>query len=189
MGVLVVTPPASPLVDIDTLRAHLKVDDTFEDALIGVYAGAVAGTMDGPGGDLGRSFGAQVLKVTYDAFAASLEIPFPPLRQVDWVKYLDDDGAEQTLSTDVYEVVPFEDRHVVQLKPSQLWPCIPQRSDAVSIQFQAGYATLPARYAAAVLLMVHDLYTNRSTQVIADAAQMVKSDTVQTLLGRSPIIA
>ena len=46
----------------------------------------------------------QVLLLTVDCFPHDgIELPYPPCTSVDWVKYIDPLGVEQTLSTDVYE--------------------------------------------------------------------------------------
>ncbi len=69
MPVVVVSPPA-PLVGLDLLKQHLRVDGSDDDALITAYAAAAQGQIDGPAGWLGRAIGPQTLELRLDRFDA-----------------------------------------------------------------------------------------------------------------------
>ncbi len=57
----VIDPPA-PLVTLERVKAHLRVDGAEEDDLIAVYIAAAQATIDGPGGWLGRALGRQTIE-------------------------------------------------------------------------------------------------------------------------------
>jgi hypothetical protein len=65
-------------------------------------------------------------------------IPLPPLQSVTFVKYLDVDGALQTLDPSVYVVQKGEPSHLV-LANGQSWPSISTLPGSVIIRFIAGY--------------------------------------------------
>lgn len=88
-----ITPPVGPVVAIDDLRAHLRVDHADEDALIVALEAAAVAYLDGWGGVLGRAIKAQTWRWEVDAWG-EYALPLPDISAVA-VTYLDDLGAEQ----------------------------------------------------------------------------------------------
>jgi uncharacterized phiE125 gp8 family phage protein len=69
-----------------------------------------------------------------------LPLPRAALQAVTWVKYLDEDGAQQTLSSSAYTVDTDATPGRIVLKPSQTWPALGDYPNAVRVRFEAGYA-------------------------------------------------
>lgn len=68
-----------------------------------------------------------------------LELPRGPLVAVDWIKYLDSDGVEQTFASSNYTVDSNWEPGRVVLKPDASWPTLGDYPASLRIQFTAGY--------------------------------------------------
>lgn len=108
-----------------------------------------------------------------------IEIPKPPLRSITHIKYYDSENVQQTWPANKYEIDPpiatppvFEE----ECQPYRVWPVYGEsypvthpRRNAIEIEFQCGYgpdhATVPAKLAAAMLLIVAEQYEHREDSV------------------------
>lgn len=183
MSVVVVTPP-QPVLALEDVKAHLRVEHDDDDALIEIFMAAATAHIDGPDGWLGRALGVQTLKLLAPDFGVfcdgRIPLPYPPLISVTAVRYVDADGVQQTVSGD---------RYILLSGPSllpvygQAWPVGRSFPESVEIEYEVGYGELPAPIQAALLLMVGDLYANRETAVVGTiAAEVPMSVTVERLL-------
>ncbi|NFV80001.1 head-tail connector protein [Magnetospirillum aberrantis] len=165
MSLILITAPAVEPISLDEAKAHLRVTGTDDDALIGGFIAAARQNLDGRDGWLGRALMPQTWELRLDAFPAEITVPLPPLREIVSVKYIDLDGAEQTLDPALYQVVAGEPARIVPAH-GQVWPSTRRQPDAVRVQFDAGYddaAAVPAPIKAATLLHVGTLYRDRET--------------------------
>ena len=174
MGLTLVSPGALP-VTLAQAKAHCRVDHNDDDALITLYIEAATAVLDGEDGVLGRCLSPQTWSLHYDEFpCGAIKIPLPPLIDVNFIKYNDGDGVEQTLPTTAYAV----DLHqtwgwVVPAVGG--WPT--SASDiinAVNIQFYAGYPPpigVPGAIKAAILECVGDLYKLREPTVVGTVSE------------------
>lgn len=189
MRVLVITPPA-PVITLAEAKLHLGVTHDDEDTLITAMVAAATQHLDGERGWLGRAIGPQELEARGMYFDdRSIRPPFPPVISVTSIKYLDSNGAEQTLAADQYEV---RGNEIVRAWGVS-WPSTRCDGENVRIRYRAGYAAdagadplvaaIPAPIDAAIKLMVGDLYFNRETTVSGTIVQSVPmSATVENLL-------
>jgi len=79
------------------------------------------------------------------------------------VKYYDTAGAQQTCAAATYRVIP-RDPVRIELAPTKSWPSTYDVTDAVSIEFTAGYTQavlIPAPIRQAILLLVGHWYVAR----------------------------
>jgi uncharacterized phiE125 gp8 family phage protein len=173
-----------PIVSLADAKAHLRVRHNDEDDLISAYIDAATATIDGPDGWLGRAVSVQVIEQRFDCFAAGVCLLYPPIIEIVSVKYLDSNGALQTLATDQYELI---DRDVVPVVGAS-WPSALARRDSVRVQYRAGYASVPKPIQMAILLMVGDLYACRET-VGSNLGSIPMSTTVESLLSPFRIYA
>lgn len=182
MRVFVITPP-DPL-DLDEVKAHLRVEGDDEDRLIQAYVAAATAHIDGPDGWLGRAIGIQILEARCDILTCGdcIRLPFSPVIELVSVSFLDATGVEQMADLDEFELMG---RDLVASGDGWAWQGGSTRREAIRIRYRAGYETVPAPIKAAVLLMVGDLYNNRETAVAGSSASAVAvpmSTTVTNLL-------
>ena len=178
-----VTSAPEAVVDLVSAKDHLGIDHNDHDDLIDAYVAAATGHLDGPDGWLGRALGVQTLEARLDAFPCGeiLRLRYPPFVDVTSIKYDDEDGVEQTLDPENYDVF---DPLGVQLAVDCEWPAARVRKGAVRVTYEAGYTELPKAIRAAILLMVGDLYANRETVVNGTISSKIQMSTsVEALLG------
>lgn len=98
--------------------------------------------------------------------ARPIELPNPPVISVDWVKYLDAAGAQQTLDPAAYVVRTTESPGQIVRAYGSSWPATLPQPGAVQVQYKAGYGTtadkVPAPIVQWIKLALSDLYENRS---------------------------
>lgn len=169
MSIVVVTPPA-PAIDRDLVDAHLRLEVGVEhedDALIDAYVAAAVAHIDGPRGSLGRAIWPQTLELRQNVFGGSIRLPYGPIQSVTSVKYVDPDGAEQTISADDYLLT---NDGVVTLAYGESWPSLRGDAEGVRVRYVAGFATLPDAILPAVLMTVANWYKNREAVVVGQGA-------------------
>lgn len=216
--VVVISPPVA-ILDLGMVKKHIRVDDDDSNDLIGLYSAAAQAALDGPGGWLGRAIGVQTLEKRLDAFPFTswgfgldwtawgegewetwshprrfgrIKLPYPPFISVTSITYEDVNGVDQVLSATGWAA---SDEGVTPTFGT-VWPAGRIDANAVRIQYQAGYAPIPATgenttptstvpppIIAAMLLTVGDLWENRAAQVIDARAVVAENPTIANLLG------
>jgi hypothetical protein len=114
-----------------------------------------------------------------------IELPFPPLQSVDYIKYYDVTGTLQTLDPSLYTVDPASEPGVITPAPDQFWPNTQNVMNAVRIGFTAGYGdptTVPAGLKHWLLLRVGSLYENREEVAILNRGKIEDLPFVDGLL-------
>lgn len=166
MQVRVITGPARPLT-VEETKLHLRVDSDDENTLIEALIDAATAHLGGPGGWLGLAIGAQTLEATDWSFGClsthtPLLLPYAPIAAPITVKYLDTDGAEQTLAGASYSV--YLDEGLILADGVSL-PSLSWRGDAVRIRYAAGAALSTALRQAMLLLIGHWYETREAVNV------------------------
>ncbi len=183
MSLSVVTEPAKLIVSKSDTRAHLRVTDTDSDFEI---IGMLKAARDFIEKYTSRILVTTQLKYSADCFAAEINLPVSPIKAIDSIKYLDENGVEQTLATSEYQsdlesLVPR-----IKPAPGKSWPATQVALNAVRITFTAGYGdddtTIPDAIKHAALLLVGHWFENRET-VIIGSTQTEIDFTVKALLG------
>lgn len=147
-----VTPPDGPVVTLEELKVHLRVDHDEEDALISSLQDAAVAMLEGWGGILGRCILPQRWAVDV-AGPGPHELPFPDATDIE----AEIDGTP----VDVVEVT-----HIGTMQPSIVLPHV-AHCDRVTVS--AEYALPPERLPAAralVKLLVGNWFHNREAVVI-----------------------
>lgn len=172
MIVVVVTPRAGEIIELEMVKRHLRVEHDDDDDLIALYVEAVISWLDGPAGWLGRSLGPQTLSaqgMSADANDGDVRLPYGPVTAIDAVAYVGVDGATVPVSEDDWTLVA----NRVRPAAGVMLP------DNLTIQYVAGHepADLPRAISAAVLMMVGDLYGGRETGVVGTISADVRMTT------------
>jgi uncharacterized phiE125 gp8 family phage protein len=203
----VTTPPAADFLEDATVYGHLRVplsgspESPTDSATIQVYRDAVQSELDGPTGWLGRCLITQTLEMQLDAFPrwcgadrrgrrypgadAPILLPCPPVQSVTSIAYLDGNGDTQTLAASAYTLVN-NGANKSEIAPAYgtVWPETRDIEAAVTVTWVAGYgataADVPPDIVAAGLLLLQDLYENRTAQELGTALQ--HNETVTRLL-------
>lgn len=152
------TPIAGPAVEpvsLATAKLHCKIDGTEFDTLVPAWISAARRRAEH---ELGRALITQTWLLTLDAFpAAEVELPKPRVLAIDWVKYLDAAGAEQTLDPGAYALDASTSPGWL-FPTSGAWPATYDGANAVRIQFSAGYgpaaSDVPAEVVAWMLMQI-----------------------------------
>lgn len=190
---IVVTPPTSEPVTLADAKAHLRVDQDADDALIGAMLQAARESIETA---VRRALMPQTLETSWPGFPRSfgapwwcsgepIVLPRAPVASVASVAYTDPDGLDQVLDLSSYRVVPGGTGPTeVAPMPGTAWPATADIPDAVRVRYDAGYpsaAAVPACARAAILLRLGTLYENRESLAVGVTAAEL-SDTVRWLL-------
>jgi uncharacterized phiE125 gp8 family phage protein len=132
-----VTGPASEPLTLQEVKDFAQIDTDAADDLLDLLIAAARRRVE-------EVTGRQLVTATYQLLLQGfpgdgIEIPRPPLLEVDWVKYYDTAGTIQTVDASVYEVITSREPGLIWLAYGEAWPIPRSQLNAVKIQFQAGY--------------------------------------------------
>ncbi len=176
MSVVVIDPPESPVVSLEEAKAHLRVDHDDDNDYIESLVAVATVTIDGPTGWLGRCLVEQTLEWRGPGFGpCDGRLPYPPVAEIESVKYDDGAGIEQTVPGADYRLVgqPSQPRLVLGFGAS--WPSARCQEEAVRVRYTAGYGDpedVPAPIKHAILMMVSELYENREAATDAPRTEL-----------------
>lgn len=171
MRTKLITAPTAEPITVDEAKSHLNVTSADDDTYIGSLIAAARRHAEA---FTRRAFLFQTWDVLMDEFSSEIGIPIAPLQSVTSVKYIDTDGAEQTVATSVYAVDDNADPGVVHLDYGQSWPAARRQRNAVTIRVVAGYEdpdaapessvdVLPDDIKQAMLLHIGHMYEHRES--------------------------
>lgn len=171
--------PATTPVTLAELKGHLAIGFSDDDALLQSALEAATEHFDGTAGVLGRAIMPQTWAISYGDFAC-LRLPLEPVILVTGITYFDSANAQQTLSPTVYQLFTDAEGPVVSLTPSQSWPDVYNRPDAVTVTFQCGYTDVPAPIKTAIMLLAASLFEHRESDIVGDTA--IPTDVFKSLV-------
>lgn len=160
MDFKVITPVATEPVLLAEARLQCKVDadDTSHDTLLTSLCTAAREFAEHY---TGRAMAEQTLEGVLDEFPCEeyIDLPMPPVQSITSIKYTDEDGVEQTLSTDDYALSAYGDSRRVSLTYDSEWPDTRCDPNAVRVRFVTGYGVsggpaLPKAAKAAMLIHI-----------------------------------
>jgi uncharacterized phiE125 gp8 family phage protein len=145
MPLVQVTAPAEEPLNATEVKSRLSIGSEVSDDVIEAFITAARQTLDGRDGRLQRCLMQQSWKLTIDSRfpCEPIKIPLPPLISIDSVRYVDPNGAWQTVAEENYRTVEGYRAEVVPVHGVS-WPSTRCQLGAVEIEFTAGYGTDPA---------------------------------------------
>lgn len=163
-------PPDQPVqepVTLEEAKAHLRIDYDAEDALITSY---IAVAREHCEVVTGLALAPATWEARLDAFpAGAIELPYPPLVEVESVRYVDAGGDEVQLDAGAYKV----DTLIMPgtMAPVDRWP----DGRDVRIRYRAGYegGKIPHAARQAILLLVGHWHAHREAVVTGTTATEV----------------
>lgn len=189
---LVTAPTIKPVTKAEA-KAQLDVSYTNKDTQIDMLIAAATAHLDGWTGILGRCLCEQTWRQDFDRFNRCLRIPLAPVIDIDSVKYDDEDGVEQTVAEENYELLNDDIGPYVKFADTYSFPAISDQRPAVRVTYLAGYpnegtspnqtSTVPADIKHAILLMVRHWFDNPSA-VNVGAPAMAMPMGVDALLAK-----
>lgn len=187
------TPPVAEPVSLDEAKQHAKVEIDDDDVLIAGYIetarllvemhtslAMVSRTLDGYLDRFPRAC---------DRDGTAMVLPHPPLVSVELVEYTpSDNGAAVPLTVNVdYAIDAVNEPGRVVPMPGKSWPATGQLPNPVHLRYVAGYGgaeDVPAGMRQAVLVLVADMYDNRSPVPTSFALQQMRHLLAPYVLGR-----
>ncbi len=163
-----VAPVAMP-VTRDEAKAHLNIDASDNDTLIDGLIAAATDYLDGWTGVLRRCLVTQTWRQDFAGFSRCMRLPLAPVSVVDSVTYLDAAAAVQTVQPADYTLQSDESGAFVRFNNDYAIPGVRAQGPAVSVTYQAGYASIPASLRHAILLSVGHWYENREAVIVGAA--------------------
>lgn len=191
-NVRVLVEPASRAVSLAEAKLWCRVDHADDDAVIGLIVQAAEERCESL---LGRALVERQLELRLDGFPDDvIELPYPPLQSVQYIRYLDPSGAWQTLSgspQEWHEDTGSEPGRIQPLSGAS-WPATQTGTiGAVQIGYTCGYAaagspldptaSIPAAAKLWMQTRVSTMYDNRSQLVMGNIVK-VPRDFVDGLL-------
>ena len=167
-------------------KLHCKVGDeiTEDDALI---SGLIAAAREDAEHELHRSLLTQTWTKTLDEFPEAIFLPYPPIQNVTSVKYLDTNGALQTLSDTLYAVDIRSEPGSIVPAYGTTWPDTYAAINAVEVVYVAGWTSVddvPPQVKRWMKLRVATLYEHREEVALLNRGTIQYLPYVQTLLDR-----
>lgn len=141
MGYKITVPPSAEPITLSEAKSRLSIADAEDDTDIPALITAAREQAESY---TGRSFITQTIELALDYFPDEIELPRGPVQSIVSIKYLDRDAVIQTLpgseySLDDYSVVPW-----VLPAAGSSWPTTFDASNAVKIQYVAGFGAAAA---------------------------------------------
>lgn len=134
------TPPTAEPISLAQAKRQLRVDGTDDDTLITQLISVARDYIE-------AACCQQLVTATFtqylDGFPDEhdIDLTFPPVSGVNWIKYIDTSGTTQTLSASTYALSNVRKPGEVHLAYNQFWPTTRLIEESVQVQYTAGYAT------------------------------------------------
>ena len=150
-------------------EAKIHLNETLDDAGNDAYISALITVARQAAEErLGRTLIQTTLQRVLYGFPCSdaIRLYRPTVMAVEWVKYIDTSGVQQTLVPSDYLREPGSEPGLLWPTWGQRWPAVRHQPGAVVVQYQAGYGTTAAAVPAPIVhwikLALTDLYENRA---------------------------
>ena len=136
MGLTLTTPPGAEPISLTETKAHLRIDHTTDDVLLGTLISAARDYVELR---TERQIVAATYQYTLDQFPAEIKLPKSPLISVSSVQYVDSAGTTQTVAAAVYDVDDNSEPAVIREAYGQTWPTPRMTPNCVLVNFVVGY--------------------------------------------------
>lgn len=160
--------PSPPLITLAEAKAHLRIDGSDEDVLIGGVIASAIQHLDGRGGITGRALVTQSWRLeTCRPDCSRIYLDMPPVQTISQVQYRS--GGQLLTWADGQWRLAFEgNRAKLVAAEGVSWPGTDDREDAWQVTFIAGYgaaADVPAPIRSAALLLIGSWYQQREQHI------------------------
>lgn len=165
-----VTAPAALPITLAEVKAQLRIEHDDDDVYINRLIDLGVVTVDA-NGVLGQPMISQTWAMWMSATPLhEVAMPLGPVQSVTAVKYFDVNGSIQTDTLSNYDIFGRPMSKTIKPKSGFNWPVAQQRSDAIKIEFVAGYgdaaSDIPDTIRHAMLMLIAYWYENRENELI-----------------------
>ncbi|UWR61382.1 head-tail connector protein [Phaeobacter inhibens] len=173
MALSLIAPPVLTPVDLDQLRAHLRLEEGEDDEYLQRCLDTAVVHYDGDDGELGRALIAQTWRETFTTVppaGGSVMLSLLPVASVSKVEVLNPADAWEEVPGSAVELFEADDRFHVS---SAIWPRAGRQRETLRIEYVAGYgvaaSAVPLPICQAILLFAAHLYKCREPVVFSGA--------------------
>ena len=164
MALKLITAASALAVSLADAKLHLRVDASDEDTLITAMITAATGMAQQK---TNRAVMPQTWELTLDAFPSAFELTRLPAASVTSLKYVDENGTQQTLGSSLYTLDNASDYSPAYVVPAYAtaWPASRGQANAVALRYVAGYAdaaSVPDDIKSWIKMQVTAMFENRS---------------------------
>ncbi len=182
MGLQRTVDPTEKILSLAQAKSHLRVNIDDDDNLILRLIDTATNYIED---FIRRALSPQTWEYTLNAFPnGNILLPMAPLQSVTDIKYIDEDGVEQTWADTEYDVFTNKMPGYVRLAYDKTYPTIRSTQDAITITYVAGYATpekIPPAIINAALLIIGHYYDHREDSQVGGSIVMIPAG-AETLL-------
>lgn len=141
MSTRLISPPVGLAVSMAEaqLAARADVDDQGKSPLDAEILQAIRTYTAEAESETNRAIIEQTWRVTLDRFDGSIKLDKARLLEVEHVKFYDNDGVQQILKPDHYQVDSESEPGYVVPAAGRAWPATADRINAIEVQYKAGY--------------------------------------------------
>jgi len=185
MGLTLIQAPNEEPITVEEAKASpsLRITTAANDTDIGTL---IATARDTAETITRRAFVTQTWELVLDGFpSGGIVVPLPPLQSVASIKYIDDNGDQQTLNPLLYAVDTDSEPGLVVPAYGETWPSTRDEVNAVRVRFVAGYGSkdnVPEAIKTWIKMRVGTLFVNSTTIVTGTIVEALKRDYVDGLL-------
>ncbi|WP_165068281.1 phage head-tail connector protein [Paludisphaera rhizosphaerae] len=200
MGLSIVAPPTTEPISLALAKQHARILVDDDDSYVGTLITAARQLAEVR---CNRAFAPQTLDYTRDGFPGpasvpwhgapygwygpycsatmrAIDLPRPPLVEVESITYLDGAGMEQTLEPSTYRLATGTPGLVLPVN-SQSWPATLVGESTVKVRYRVGFADIdiPESARLAMLMLIAQWYDRREPiltgSIVADLPWAVET--------------
>lgn len=184
MATKIITAPTFEPLSVADVSEYLRLDDSPTDTLL--ISALITAARQHLENYLNRFIAEQTVELALTGWKDKIELS-APLQSVTSIKYLDENGAEQTLASNQYIVDTYSEPAAIYPAYNVTFPNLYDQENNVKIRYVVGFTSggspdsnpLPDPLKFAMMLIIGDLYANREAS--GEKAYQV-NPTVQNLL-------
>ena len=184
MATKIITAPTFEPLSVADVSEYLRLDDSPTDTLL--ISALITAARQHLENYLNRFIAEQTVELALTGWKDKIELS-APLQSVTSIKYLDENGAEQTLAANQYILDTYSEPAAIYPAYNVTFPNLYDQENNVKIRYVVGFTSggspdsnpLPDPLKFAMMLIIGDLYANREAS--GEKAYQV-NPTVQNLL-------
>ena len=184
MATKIITAPSFEPLSVADVSEYLRLDDSPTDTLL--ISSLITAARQHLENYLNRYIAEQTIELALTGWKDKIDLS-APVQSVTSVKYLDENGVEQTLNPNQYLVDTYSEPAAIYPAHDVTYPNLYDQENNVKIRYVVGFTSggspdtnpLPDPLKFAMMLIIGDLYANREAG--GEKAYQV-NPTVQNLL-------